>query len=76
MIKVKIIQGVGYDDVTNRVNDFIADKKVVDIQYEAVTYDLEYGPGGVPVVSAVNDRVLIVYEEKEDERRTDERCIS
>ncbi|RVU73502.1 MULTISPECIES: hypothetical protein [Lactobacillus] len=55
-VKVKFIHNSGsYEDLENRINDFIKDKKVIDIQYR-------FGFAASRSVSIATDRVLILYE--------------
>lgn len=56
MAKVELFAG-NPADVVNAVNEFIKDKKVIDIKYQAVFCQTK-------VQNIINDRVLVVYEEK------------
>jgi hypothetical protein len=58
MTKVKILAYTDGVRLENDINLFIADKKVIDIKYEALLINDESGNG------SVNDRVLIIYEEE------------
>jgi hypothetical protein len=46
----------------NLINNFIADKQVIDIKYQSHVYHTEYR-NGVPSNVLVNDRAMIIYEE-------------
>lgn len=46
----------------NSINDFIRNKKVIDIKYQAFLLPKEY-TGGVMSRSVVADRALIIYED-------------
>lgn len=46
----------------NSINDFIQNKKIIDIKYQAFLMPKEY-TGGVMSRSVVVDRALIIYEE-------------
>ena len=62
MTKIKIFASDSAYEVERMVNDFIKDKKVVDIKYSNVLYHTNYG-SYVPLNNCINDRVLIIYEE-------------
>ena len=46
----------------NSINDFIRNKKIIDIKYQAFLLPKEY-TGGVMSRSVVVDRALIIYED-------------
>lgn len=65
MLKVKRIYACGDEPFDERINEFIADKEVVDIKYQSgVVYD-KFG-NGIPNRVRSFDRALIVYKEKEN----------
>lgn len=46
------------------INDFIADKEVVDIQYQSVFAPTAYNIHGNVASAVVYDRVMVVYREE------------
>lgn len=50
--------------LVNAVNDFIKNKKVIDIQYQSMHAYTKFNGDAVPLASSIYDRVLIVYEEE------------
>lgn len=62
MVKTKIIAG-DLEMAEDAVNEFIKDKTVIDIKYQSVLVHRTYSPNGIPIRSAINDRVLIIYQE-------------
>lgn len=68
MPKVSKVQIFAADDasyIQDLVNRFIADKMVIDIQYQSLLYSTEFTNNGTPKNYFVNDRVMIWYEEDE-----------
>lgn len=63
MIKVAIIGGEDAVTLGIVINDFIKDKKVMDIKYQAILLPKEYR-GNIPTRTSVLDRALIIYEEE------------
>lgn len=64
-MKVKIIGGCNYDDLEYNINQFIKDKRVIDIKYQA-TYVVDCYRGGVPDSGTMIDRVFIMYSDEEE----------
>ena len=62
MTKVKIISADDANKFQTWVNEFIKDKKVIDIKYQSYLMPLEF-KNGVPCHTTILDRVLIIYEE-------------
>ena len=61
MIKTYMISDYNAARFLNTVNDFIKDKKVIDIKFTSlITMTSDIG-------AAVVDRVLIIYEEEDNE---------
>lgn len=58
MVKTYLIGDCDGLNFQNSINDFIKDKKVIDIKYQAVVIEQSNGRW-------VNDRALIIYEEEE-----------
>ena len=65
-MKVKILGGTNYEDLENAINQFIKDKSVIDIKYQAMYMTNQYR-GGVPVNGTVIDRVFIMYSDGEED---------
>jgi hypothetical protein len=61
-MKVKIIGGSNYKDLEYDINQFIKDKRVIDIKYQA-KYVVVHYRGCVPDSGTIIDRVFIMYEE-------------
>lgn len=61
----KICMFAGDDALTlqNHVNNFIKDKKVIDIKYQSCVYSSEFRSNGTPANIHVNDRIIVIYEE-------------
>lgn len=59
MTKVKIISSDNTNEFQTWVNDFIKDKKVVDIKYQSYLMPLEFRI----CHNTVLDRALIIYKE-------------
>ena len=57
--KICIFSDKDAANVQKRVNDFIKNKKVIDVKYQTVVVN------DFPNGSAVVDRVLVIYEEEE-----------
>ena len=60
--KVKFIGGTDHGVFESWINDFIYDKKIIDIQYQSYPIAVSY-QAGVPCEMVIHDRVLIIYEE-------------
>ena len=64
-MKVKIIGGTNYENLEYEINQFIKDKSVIDIKYQA-TYVVTRYRGGVPDSGTIFDRVFIMYSDEEE----------
>lgn len=62
MTKVEVISIVDLDEFESTLNNFIKDKKVVDIKYQAVYITTAF-VGGIPVKGRIYNRGMVVYEE-------------
>lgn len=62
MTKVKIISGRDLEHFESVVNEFIKDKKVVDIKYQPVYIQTVFIEK-TPVKGLVYNRALVIYEE-------------
>lgn len=62
MIKVEVFGYSKATDFENALNQFIADKKVIDIKYQALAVPTSFY-SGVPTNISVYDRALVIYEE-------------
>lgn len=67
MTKVHMISTNDIYEFETWINDFIKDKKVVDIRFTSLVTPTKVSPtnftGGVSVNSAIIDRAMIIYEE-------------
>lgn len=61
MIKTFLIGAEG-PAFESSLNEFIKDKKVIDIKYQAYVIPKVYS-NGVPIKTSVCDRALVIYEE-------------
>lgn len=66
-MKVKVICCNDTNKLKEEIDTFIADKKVIDIKYQSVCLITSLTTRGTPVGWTVNDRALIMYEEREGE---------
>lgn len=62
MTKVAFIANSDMTALVNNINDFIKDKKVIDIKYQSVLGYTKFNAHAIPLDLAIYDRVLIVYE--------------
>lgn len=65
-MKVKIIGGTNYENLEYEINQFIKDKRVIDIKYQSMYVETEFR-GGIPVAGTVFDRALIIYTDEEED---------
>lgn len=62
MIKTEVFGAEDAVVFTKTLNEFIKDKKIVDIKYQPILTPKEYR-SGVLVRTSVLDRALVIYEE-------------
>lgn len=62
MTKVKVIAIGDLERFETILNDFIKDKKVVDIKYQPLFISTAF-VGGAPVKGTVFNRAMVIYEE-------------
>lgn len=62
MTKVKVITTNNLAQFETSLNDFIKDKKVVDIKYQPLFVSTAF-VGGTPVKGTVFNRAMVIYEE-------------
>lgn len=62
MTKVKVISVDNLKRFESVLNDFIKDKKVVDIKYQPLFISTAF-VGGTPAKGAVFNRAMVIYEE-------------
>lgn len=62
-MKVELISNTNYKDFMSAVNNFIKDKKIIDIKYSAVV--ITSGNARDGYLQETVDRALILYEEEE-----------
>lgn len=63
-MKIKLICCNDTNKLEEEINTFIANKKVIDIKYQSVCLMTTFNTRGMPVGWAINDRALIMYEER------------
>lgn len=64
MIKVKRLVSIGSEPFEYMINDFIKDKEVIDIKYQAGVLYGDFNSNGNPSSAKAFDRALIIYKEK------------
>lgn len=62
MLKVWFVAANNIDLLTRSINEFIADKKVVDIKFQSLHYYTQY-KNGMPSAGEFCERVMVLYEE-------------
>ena len=65
MTKIALFRESNSIRVMNSVNNFIRDKKVIDIKYRPFGMNIEFSRDGIPLKSVVYDSVMVIYEEDE-----------
>ena len=65
MTKISLFRRNNPETLVKDVNDFIKDKKVIDIKHQTDIVNLSYHNTGIPKNTTFYDTVLIVYEEDE-----------
>lgn len=63
MTKISLFRGNNSEILVKDVNDFIKDKKVIDIKHQTGVVNLSYHNNGIPKNTVFYDTVLVVYEE-------------
>ena len=63
-MKVKLLADCSAKVLQTRINDFIKEKKVIDIKFNSVYVPMKT-ENGTLTHGAMNDRVLIMYEEEQ-----------
>ncbi len=66
MIKTKLIGNQNYEVFERELNNFIKDKKVIDIKYKAIYLPVKMDGASV-LESTILDRALVIYEEVDNE---------
>lgn len=61
-MKIKIFRDNNAETISDKVNEFIADKEVIAIKYKPEFISVEF-KDGVPVRGAFYESVLVMYEE-------------
>lgn len=62
MTQIALFANSNISTLVNTVNEFIKDKKVIDIQYQSMPITTKFNANAVPLGSTIYDRVLVVYE--------------
>ena len=63
MTKIQVVGDLNSEKFQNLINNFIADKKVIDIKYQTFPITTEFR-GSIPYKQVIADRALIIYEEE------------
>ena len=63
MTKISLFRRNNPETLVKDVNDFIKDKKLIDIKHQANVVNLSYHNNGISKNTAFYDTVLVVYEE-------------
>lgn len=63
MTKIALFRENNPETLVKDVNDFIKDKKVIDIKHQGEVVDISYYSNGIPKKTGFYDTVLVVYEE-------------
>lgn len=71
MLKTKLFSHTDPESFEKSVNDFIKDKYVVNMHYQAFAIHTEWR-GNAPVKGEIVNRVLIVYEDSYQEEEKEE----
>lgn len=64
-MKVKIFSSDRIDPLETEIDDFVKDKKVIDIKFQSLAVPTQYNNFGQISSIGIFDRVLIMYEEGE-----------
>lgn len=67
MIKTRLFSNSSGLDFMEEVNEFIRDKKVIDIKYQPFPIIQEYYRNNVPKSGTIIDRALVIYEKPDEE---------
>ena len=73
MTKIKIFASDDLEKLVSDLNEFIEKEVdgIVDIRYESFPVFKRYNSSGVPTVASILDRVLIMYEPKQEDQEDD-----
>lgn len=63
MTKIKLFAHFDPETLEDMVNKFVVGKRVIDIKYQTITYASKVSSAGATLAMAINDRVLVIYEE-------------
>lgn len=74
MTKIKIFASDNPEKLVSDLNDFIEKEVdcIVDIRYESFPVSKRYNSSGIPTVVSILDRVLIMYEPKQEDPEDDD----
>lgn len=74
MTKIKIFASDDLEKLVSDLNDFIEKEVdgIVDIKYESFPVFKRYNSSGIPTVASILDRVLIMYEPKQEDQEDDD----
>lgn len=61
-MKIKIFRDNNSDALSDKINNFIHDKQIIDIKYQQEFVNAEF-KGGVPIKGIFYDAVLVIYDE-------------
>lgn len=66
-MKIKIFCTNDIGKLENAVNEFIAKKDVIDIKFTTAFVNEQYNGCGIPTRSTFYDRVMVMYDDREDQ---------
>ena len=74
MTKINIFASDDLEKLVSDLNEFIEKEVdgIVDIRYESFPVFKRYNSSGVPTVASILDRVLIMYEPKQEDQEDDD----
>lgn len=74
MTKIKIFASDDLEKLVSDLNEFIEKEVdgIVDIRYESFPVFKRYNSSGIPTVASILDRVLIMYEPKQEDPEDDD----
>ena len=63
MKKIKLVRYNNAEELERLTNEFIKDKKVLDIKIQTLLCNKSFNHQGVPLEADIIDTLLIIYEE-------------
>ena len=65
MTKIKIFSSNDIRKLEQYVNEFVSDKKVMDVKYQSILVPTKYSMNGFTISATIYDRAMVIYEEEE-----------